>query len=393
MRRRGCACAAGCEAVEDRVTCEDHRRAAAPHGHDPWFPSLRTDTLQVARAQMGGWDRQADRLACIDKGGVMPFCRECGAAIDPAAKFCAGCGKPQQAGDATTSAASVATSGVAPAAASPLPEARSDIAGAVITIFGGVLLVLSAFLPWMSAHAVFASVNRNAYQLGDNMGFSADGLVLTLLGLVAVLIGITRSLRATLPPFVQRSPIIIGIVAVIVPLARVGSINDLVQQINSSTDLASASVGFGLWLAVFAGVITVVGGLALRSKAPVSDASGVSPGPSGSTDEPVSLDVVITSLGSDPDTIARIVRDHTGASRESTLAALGTLPATVLQGVGFATAEGVRRDIAARQGNQVTVVPTVSEQPVEAEASGGSDDAVWASAADPLAQPPGPVQS
>jgi hypothetical protein len=333
----------------------------------------------------------------------MPFCRECGAEIDEAAGFCASCGKSQQAGDATTSAALVATSGVALAAAGPRPEDRSDVAGALITIFGGVLLVVSAFLPWMSAHLLIAPINRNAYQLGANGGFSADGLVLTLLGLVAILIGITRSQRATLPVYVGRSPIIVGIVGVIVPLARVGSIHDLVQQVNSNgSGLVSAAVGFGVWLAIFAGVITVIGGLALRSKTPAAIASRPSPAPSASrpspsasvdSDEPALFDVVVTALGSDPDTIARIVGDYADVGREGVRVALRTLPVKVLHGVGFVAAENVRRDIAARQGNQVAVVPAGTEQPIEVETSAGGDDAAWASAADPLAQPLGPTES
>jgi len=339
----------------------------------------------------------------------MPFCHECGVPIDEAARFCATCGKPQQMVDATTPAASAATSGEAQALGSPQQSARSDVAGAAISILGGGLLLLSAFLPWMTARVAFASISRNAFQLGNQMGFSADGLVLTLLGLVAILIGITRSLRASLPVFIQRSPIIVGIAAVLVPLVRVGSINSLAQKVSSSSGLASASVGFGVWLAIFAAVITVVGGLLLRSERLATDASptlsmgGASSSPSSRADEPVLFDVVITAMRSDSGTIARMVSDDTGLSRESVLAVLGTLPATVLHGVGFATAEGVRRDIAARGGNQVSVVPVATEQAPATDvldewlegtvAPGGGDDAAWASAADPLSHPPGPSEN
>jgi hypothetical protein len=143
-----------------------------------------------------------------------------------------------------------------------------NVGGGVITICGGLLAVLSAFLPWMSAHVLLATLDRNAFQLGANLGFSADGLVLVLLGLVAVLIGITRAVRASMPPFVQRSPIIVGIGLAVVPAARVGSISHLAQSVSANSSLASASVGFGLWLAFFAAAITFIGGLVLRSKAP-----------------------------------------------------------------------------------------------------------------------------
>lgn len=143
-----------------------------------------------------------------------------------------------------------------------------SVGGGAITICGGVLAVLSAFLPWMSVHVLLDTLDRNAFQLGGaNLGFSADGLVLVLLGLVAVLIGITRAVRGSMPPFVQRSPIVVGIALAIVPAARVGSIHTLTHNLSASPFLASASVGFGLWLAFLAAAITFVSGLTSRSKA------------------------------------------------------------------------------------------------------------------------------
>jgi len=206
----------------------------------------------------------------------MPFCRECGAPVNEAARFCAACGKPQESVESVATVESASSGGVTAPPAEVEAKARTDIAGAIITMFGGGMLVLSALLPWMTAQALMITINRNAFQLGDRMGFSADGLVLTLLGLVAILIGITRAVRTSLPPFIQRSPIIVGVFAVFVPLLRIGSINALANQVSSASGLASASVGFGLWLAIFAAVITVVGGIVLR-KAAVTEASSTLP--------------------------------------------------------------------------------------------------------------------
>jgi uncharacterized paraquat-inducible protein A len=146
----------------------------------------------------------------------------------------------------------------------------SNLAGAVITMFAGALMILGAFLPWMSAQAAFFSINRNSFQLGNQSGFSPDGVFLLVLGIVTILIGVSRSMRTALPAYIQRSPIITGIGAVVVALARVGSINHLVQQVRTASSLASASIGFGLWLTIVAGVVAVVGGLALRSSAPAA---------------------------------------------------------------------------------------------------------------------------
>lgn len=338
----------------------------------------------------------------------MPFCSKCGAKLDEAARFCPACGEPQAAGGGVETATYLPTGETAQAPRGSLPTVRSDIAGAVITILGGGLLLLSAFLPWMSARVIFATLSRNAFQLGNQLGFSADGLVLVLLGLVALLIGITRSVRASLPAFIQRSPIIVGIAAGLVPLLRVGSINSLAHQVSASSGLASASVGFGLWLAIFAALITIVGGLVLRSQrlapiaSPAVSLAATSRSSSSRRDERQLFDVVVTALESDPGVIARIVTDHAGGSRESILALLVTLPATVLHGVGFASAEGVRREIAAKGANQVTVVPLASEpahtgsgvkRPAATVMLAASDAAAWAQAADPSAHSSGPAES
>src|SRR2546422_2304697 len=157
-------------------------------------------------------------------------------------------------------------------------QANPGVPGGWITILGGALAVLSAFVPWFTAQAAFVSVNRNAFQLGSGQGFSADGVVLLILGIVTILIGLGRSMRVTLPAFIQRSPIVTGIAVAIVPLLRVGSINDLVQRVRGASSLASASIGFGVWIAIVAGVVSIVGGLVLRSATPVTRLATGPPG-------------------------------------------------------------------------------------------------------------------
>jgi hypothetical protein len=168
-------------------------------------------------------------------------------------------------------------------------QANPDTAGGWITILGGALAVLSALVPWFTAQAGFVSVSRNSFQLGNNQGFSADGVVLLILGIATILIGLGRSMRVALPSFIQRSPIVTGIAILIVPFLRVGSINDLVQRVHGISALASASIGFGVWIAIVAGLVSIVGGLVLRSGTPVNRLATGPPGfqappsPAGST--------------------------------------------------------------------------------------------------------------
>jgi hypothetical protein len=144
---------------------------------------------------------------------------------------------------------------------------RADTApaGAWISLAAGVLMVVSAFLPWVTASGGFINISRNAMQLGDQQGFSVDGVVLIVLGLVTALIGVTRLTQAAVPSFIQRSPIITGAAAGFVALDRLPAINDLVQRVHSASALISASVGFGLWVAVVAGALAIIGGLVLRT--------------------------------------------------------------------------------------------------------------------------------
>ena len=140
-------------------------------------------------------------------------------------------------------------------------------AGAWIAIVGGVLMAVSSFLPWMTAHVFLATINRNSFQLGNNFGFSPDGLILIGLGLVTVIVGITRLVGSAMPRYIQRSTIVTGIGALLVAINRGPSIHDLANNVSSASQgIASASIGYGLWIAGLAGVVAIVGGLVLRAK-------------------------------------------------------------------------------------------------------------------------------
>lgn len=158
----------------------------------------------------------------------------------------------------------------APAPRSPVPPAAASTlpAGAWMAIAAGLVMGISALLPWVTAHALFTTVNRNAFQLGDHYGFSADGAILIGLGLITITIGITRLVGAAMPRYLQRSTIVTGIGALVVALNRAPSINDLANKVNdASNGLVSASIGYGLWVTVVGGVVAVVAGFIMRSRA------------------------------------------------------------------------------------------------------------------------------
>ncbi len=149
------------------------------------------------------------------------------------------------------------------------PNATTVPAGAWMAIIAGIIMGVSALLPWLSASAFGQSINRNAFQLGNNYGFSIDGIVAIFLGVVTVVIGIVRLTNSRPPPFLQRSPIITGVFAILVCVNRYSGINNVAKHVvQVSNGEVSDSISYGFWLLGVAGLIAIVSGLILRSQPP-----------------------------------------------------------------------------------------------------------------------------
>jgi hypothetical protein len=126
---------------------------------------------------------------------------------------------------------------------------------------------VGGLLPWLTARVDDGTtITRNAFQLGNNYGFSPDGGILILLGVITAVIGITRLTSSAMPKWLQRSPIGTGVGAVVVGLNRAPSIRDIANQVNNSSLLVHASIGYGLWVTIVAGIIAVGAGIVLRSR-------------------------------------------------------------------------------------------------------------------------------
>jgi len=132
-------------------------------------------------------------------------------------------------------------------------------------------MALSSFLPWASVQTLLFTMNRNAFQLGQGRSFSATGAVLLLLGIVTALIGITCLTGSAMPRFLQRSPIVTGAAALLVAASNGPAIQNWAKTVG-----AAASVGFGVWVAVLAGLTALAGGIVLRPR-PVKNVSNPIP--------------------------------------------------------------------------------------------------------------------
>lgn len=125
--------------------------------------------------------------------------------------------------------------------------------GGVLAIIGGGLIALGAFLPWIKATAPFVgTITRSGMEGGDGPIFLGAGLVIAALGLWSV-IGRPSSAPVLL--------ILAGLVLGGFALLDYNEVSGRVGGLGS--DLATASVGAGIW-SLFAGAAaSVVAGLML----------------------------------------------------------------------------------------------------------------------------------
>jgi hypothetical protein len=185
-------------------------------------------------------------------------CPVCQHEVSSQAGGCPNCGHPLP-----TPAAHAAV--FAPTLSATDETARRAAGGGWVALIGGVLMVAGSLLPWTHAQIFAAIVDRNGMQLGANTSFSVAGLVTLLLGIVTCLIGLSTIVRFEMPPFVQRSPIITGIVAASVVLLNIGAMQHYVQTVRAASTATVASLGFGLWLLFLGCALAIIGGLVLRT--------------------------------------------------------------------------------------------------------------------------------
>ncbi len=130
-------------------------------------------------------------------------------------------------------------------------------------VAAGVLVALGSLLAWMTATAGIISLSRNAFQMGDHESMTADGPIVMVLGLVLVGIGVARLTNTSMPRFVQRSPIIVGLGVGLVLGCDYHSIHQWALSLNSSGALGS--VGTGFWVCCVGDALAIVAGIGLMS--------------------------------------------------------------------------------------------------------------------------------
>lgn len=132
------------------------------------------------------------------------------------------------------------------------PNQRRTLGG-VLAIVGGALTALGAFLPWVKATAVFVgTITRSGMEGGDGPIFLGAGLVIAALGLWSV---IGRP---------SAAPVLLVLAGLVVGGFALVDYNEVSQRVGDlGSNLATASVGAGIW-SLFAGAAaSAIAGLIL----------------------------------------------------------------------------------------------------------------------------------
>jgi hypothetical protein len=145
-----------------------------------------------------------------------------------------------------------------------------------VVIAAGSLLIVSTFLPWSTVMALGGSLNRNGLQLGQNGSFSWDGLITLGFGLLILFNGIGRVAGFTVPGLLNTSPLVLGLVVTVGIVALdIPPIESYIHKVNALG--ISASIGYGIWVALVGGVMAIVAGFALRISATPNVSAHVPP--------------------------------------------------------------------------------------------------------------------
>jgi hypothetical protein len=116
------------------------------------------------------------------------------------------------------------------------------------------MLALSAFLPWISVRAGFIEMSRTGLDIGYS-GLSDGAIAIALAGAVALAFTL-RSVTWT----VAAASVVLGGV-----LVEAGLLVRHMLAFNHETEMGTASLGIGMWLAALAAVVALVAAVKLES--------------------------------------------------------------------------------------------------------------------------------
>jgi hypothetical protein len=132
--------------------------------------------------------------------------------------------------------------------------------GGILALAGGAVAIVAAWLPWMTG----SGVSVNAMD-ATNMAILECGYYLLIGGGIAAACGLLLLLRLgntpSLPMLLGLGAIAGGALVIAVEVLSFGRLNDAVNAFNAYGYGSGASLGFGLWVGIGAGVVAALGGV------------------------------------------------------------------------------------------------------------------------------------
>jgi hypothetical protein len=139
--------------------------------------------------------------------------------------------------------------------------------GAMVAIAGG-LAVLGSFLPWITATAAFVgTIGRSGLDGGG------DGIITIALGIVIALLGIALLARSGRPQPARIGAAICGLILLVVAYLDIQDVNERLADLEAGV---IGSVGMGLIIIAFAGVLAMLGALVSRNLGKATSSAGQS---------------------------------------------------------------------------------------------------------------------
>jgi hypothetical protein len=140
-----------------------------------------------------------------------------------------------------------------PAYRPPAPPASQTSRAGLLTLAGGALVVISVFLPWFTVDVPGSTI----YTVSEFRG-GAFGLL--ILGGFAIVRGLSLA-RIGGMQFRMGSPLIGGVIMVVLLVIRWNDIHDAIEQTKALSPTITASVGIGFWGAALGAALVLAGGV------------------------------------------------------------------------------------------------------------------------------------
>jgi hypothetical protein len=132
----------------------------------------------------------------------------------------------------------------------PPPTPQTSRAG-ILTLVGGVLVLISVFLPWVTVKSSLGS--------GAVSEFGGGGFGLLILGGFAIARGVSMT-RIGGFGFRLGSPLIGGILMIVLLVLRWNEIRDAIDRIHAVYPTVDVGMGIGFWGAVLGAALVLAGG-------------------------------------------------------------------------------------------------------------------------------------